>query len=114
MLQLERGGTNASLRGLYRSGKTPRFALAMPKPILSFSVLVTSRGPKNGVLGNHRHLSGDRDEFNGSAQHWLEVYWQESQNLKSFADVDLSAVLSCPVRLSIAGQVVGSLRKVLS
>jgi len=34
--------------------------------------------------------------LNGLAQHSVEVYSQESQNLKSFAGVDLSAALPCP------------------
>jgi hypothetical protein len=36
---------------------------------------------------------------NGSVQHLLEVYSQESENLESFAGVDLDAVLPCPGRI---------------
>src|SRR6266487_975347 len=33
--------------------------------------------------------------FNGSTQHWLEVYSQESESLRFFSGVDLSAALLC-------------------
>src|SRR3984893_13968498 len=33
--------------------------------------------------------------LNGSTQHFLEVYSQESENLKSLTGVDLSAALLC-------------------
>jgi len=35
--------------------------------------------------------------FNGSTQHLLEVYSQESESLRFFSGVDLSAVPLCPV-----------------
>jgi len=43
------------------------------------------------------HLSDFAGDLNGSTQHFLEVYSQESENLKSFVGVDLSAALLCPV-----------------
>src|SRR5450755_2327840 len=38
---------------------------------------------------------GKRGGLNGSMQHFLEVYSQESENLKFVVDVDLSAALLC-------------------
>ena len=54
----------------------------------------TIRALRNNLLS---FLSPDkRGRLNGSAQHWLEVYSQESRTLKSFAGVDLNAVLPSP------------------
>src|SRR6266404_55170 len=40
-------------------------------------------------------LPGKRGGLNGSTQHFLEVYSQESENLKFVVGVDLSAALLC-------------------
>src|SRR6202008_4076559 len=48
--------------------------------------------PINAVTG---HVSGNPGGLNGSTQHFLEVYLQESENLKSLVGVDLSAALLC-------------------
>jgi len=48
-------------------------------------------------------LSATGCGLNGSAQHLLEVYSQESENLKSFAGVDLNAVLLCPGSVDVIG-----------
>jgi hypothetical protein len=58
-------------------------------------------------------LSATGCGLNGSAQHLLEVYSQESENLKSFAGVDLNTVLLCPGPIKQSGQI-GSFRQVLS
>src|SRR5580700_1035159 len=39
------------------------------------------------------HISGNAGGLNGSTQHFLEVYSQESENLKFVVGVDLSAAL---------------------
>ena len=54
-----------------------------------------------------------RGGLNGSSQHWLAVYLRESQNPKSFADVDLTASYLVELYLGVAGKV-GSLREVLA
>ena len=41
-------------------------------------------------------MSQSQGGLNGSTQHFLEVYSQESENLKTFVGVDLSAGLLCP------------------
>ena len=41
------------------------------------------------------HMSGKPGGLNGSTQHFVEVYSQESENLKSLAGVDLSAAPLC-------------------
>src|SRR6266849_1989069 len=41
-------------------------------------------------------VSGESGGLNGSTQHQLEVYLQESQQLKSFASVDSNGTLPCP------------------
>src|ERR1700675_209523 len=41
------------------------------------------------------HLSDNAGGLNGSTQHFLEVYSQESENLKFVVGVDLSAALLC-------------------
>jgi len=46
--------------------------------------------------------------LNGSAQHSLEVYSQESENLRSFSGVDLNAVLLCPVPIAHSRQEIRS------
>src|SRR5277367_6471105 len=40
-------------------------------------------------------MSGSRGGLNGSTQHFLEVYSQESENLKFVVGVDLISVLLC-------------------
>jgi hypothetical protein len=40
------------------------------------------------ILNPVPHMSGLRDGLNGSTQHWLDVYFEESKKLKSFASVD--------------------------
>ena len=40
-------------------------------------------------------VSGCPGGLNGSTQHFLEVYSQESENLKFVVGVDLSAALRC-------------------
>ena len=47
---------------------------------------------RRGPFGLSPDKSGG---LNGSTQHFLEVYSQESENLKSLAGVDLSAALPC-------------------
>src|SRR5262249_48011950 len=42
-----------------------------------------------------REVPGLSGGLNGSTQHFLEVYSQESENLKFLVGVDLSAVLLC-------------------
>jgi hypothetical protein len=42
------------------------------------------------------HLSGNACQLNRSTQHFLEVYSQESEILKSFLSVDLGAAPLCP------------------
>ena len=46
--------------------------------------------------------------LNGSAQHSLEAYSQESENLRSFSGVDLNAVLLCPVPIAHSRQEIRS------
>src|ERR1700691_4835210 len=41
-------------------------------------------------------VPGKSGGLNGSTQHFLEVYSQESENLKFLAGVDLNAALLCP------------------
>src|SRR6266446_8016606 len=53
-------------------------------------VLITGPITANGPV------PGKRGGFNGSTQHWLEVYLQESENLRFFSGVDLGAALLCP------------------
>src|ERR1700733_12083841 len=54
------------------------------------------RGPYTHDRNAKRdHLSGFSGGLNGSTQHFLEVYSQESENLKFVVDVDLSAALLC-------------------
>ena len=48
-------------------------------------------------LHRRKEVSGSTGDLNGSTQHFLEVYSQESENLESLAGVDLSAALLCPV-----------------
>ena len=47
------------------------------------------------VLKKDSQLSGKTGGLNGSSQHLLAVYSQESQNPKSFADADLNAAPPC-------------------
>ncbi|MGD0956297.1 MAG: hypothetical protein ABR953_05640, partial [Candidatus Acidiferrales bacterium] len=44
--------------------------------------------PRTGPLASRGHLSGNRCQLNRSTQHFLEVYSQESEILKSFLGVD--------------------------
>src|SRR6266436_3490095 len=44
---------------------------------------------------NTSFMPGKSGGLNGSTQHFLEVYSQESENLKSLAGVDLSAAPLC-------------------
>src|ERR1700689_2506016 len=51
----------------------------------------------DGILPRRRRLTPDKSGgLNGSTQHFLEVYSQESENLKFLAGVDLNAALLCP------------------
>jgi hypothetical protein len=43
------------------------------------------------------YVAASMGGLNGSTQHYLEVYSRESENLESFAGVDLNAMLFCPV-----------------
>src|SRR6266568_7402972 len=46
---------------------------------------------------HHRlHFSDYRGGLNGWTQHWLEVYSLESESLRFFSGVDLSAAPLCP------------------
>src|ERR1700682_2942930 len=47
-------------------------------------------------LFGRRSVSGTRGGLNGSTQPLLEVYSQESESLRFFSGVDLSAALFCP------------------
>ena len=51
----------------------------------------------DGWAGKRRQVPGKRGGLNGSTQHQLEVYLQESQQLKSFASVDSNGTLPCLV-----------------
>jgi hypothetical protein len=60
-------------------------------------------------------ISGNPGDLNGSTQHLLEVYLQESQKLKSFASVDSNGTLPWLVLIEYSqtdwfsrGSIVGS------
>jgi hypothetical protein len=60
-------------------------------------------------------VPGKSGGLNGSTQHQLEVYLQESQQLKSFASVDSNGTLPCLVLIEYSrtdrfsrGNIVGS------
>src|ERR1043165_2294860 len=47
------------------------------------------------LMSTANNFSGNAGGLNGSTQHFLEVYSQESENLEFVVGVDLSAALLC-------------------
>jgi hypothetical protein len=77
-----------------------------PLPLSSNGRVSSVRGEWKDGIGMPKArfpMSNNACELNGSAQHLLEVYSQESENLKSFAGVDLNAVLLCPGPIGHSG-----------
>src|ERR1700736_6415767 len=75
-----------------RSTDQQPMAAPATKDTANMSILVP------GCLISRRnilHLSGYGGGLNGSTQHFLAVYSQESENLKFVVGVDLSAALLC-------------------
>src|ERR1700680_2231729 len=77
---------------------------ARVEKVSATSRMIEGISPKSNKLPGNRqipHLIGSgsvsdlRGGLNGSTQHFLEVYSQESENLKSLAGVDLSAAPLC-------------------
>src|SRR5215472_7346319 len=62
------------------------------------SALPTNSVVQHCNLGTGAHFSGNAGGLNGSTQHFLEVYSQESENLKFVVGVDLSAARLCSDR----------------
>ena len=86
------GNDAADAHGLH--GERPRNGTPQILRIDSFSI--------SGAIGLFGHADETRSPssdlsggLNGSTQHFLEVYSQESESLKSLVGVDLSAALLC-------------------
>src|ERR1700691_4915732 len=57
---------------------------------------ISSHPPREFSLTSAGTKSPGQVSLNGSTQHFLEVYSQESENLKFLVGVDLSAAPLCP------------------